>query len=441
MNVDLLPPAHQIATIMGRIYAYGMTTTSGGNLSIREENGDIWITPRGVDKGALTPEDIIQVKPDGSVFGRHSPSVELPFHQLAYRGRPDLRAIVHAHPPALVAFSMVRRVPDTSLAPDAPSICGEVGMAEYGLPGSAELGEKIARAFARGCNTVILENHGVVAGAGSLLQGMTPTNYRLPGGWSLIRTQNFEGSCPDGEWCGLRQGSVTTTRPHSGSRSVEGRYRRDQDEVGWALIGATGDFRELYLSWWEYTESTVRWNDEKFVTHFIKRLPNDQFQEVIVDFMWSGSFNSTTAIWRVEPQGYALTTNLGLDRQFTYPTGRWVQFEVWYKPNRAGSADGFLRLYQDGVPIGLDDTVENVNINGVESMSNCDVTVGGLYTKNIWMMDHPACTVCSKGPGEGTDYCKSAMGWDGFPFANPPACGNPVPEFSQYFDDIIIMKK
>ena len=278
-------------------------------------------------------------------------------------------------------------------------------------------------------------------GAGSLLRGMTPTNYRLPGGWSLIRTQNFEGSCPDGEWCGLRQGSVTTTRPHSGSRSVEGRYRRDQDEVGWALIGATGDFRELYLSWWEYTESTVRWNDEKFVTHFIKRLPNDQFQEVIVDFMWSGSFNSTTAIWRVEPQGYALTTNLGLDRQVTYPTDRWVQFEVWYKPNRAGSTDGFLRLYQDGVPIDLGDTVENANINGVESMSNCDVTVGGLYTKNIWMMDHPACTACSKGPGEGTDYCKSAMGWDGFPFANPPACGNPVPEFSQYFDDIIIMKK
>jgi L-fuculose-phosphate aldolase len=170
MNLELLPPAHQIATIMGRIYAHGMTTTSGGNLSILEENGDIWITPRGLDKGALTPEDIIQVKADGTVLGRHSPSVELPFHQLAYRGRPDLRAMVHAHPPALVAWSMVRRVPDTSLAPDAPSICGAVGMAEYGLPGSVELGEKIARVFARGCNTVMLENHGVVAGGGSLLR-------------------------------------------------------------------------------------------------------------------------------------------------------------------------------------------------------------------------------------------------------------------------------
>src|SRR5438445_209494 len=168
MNLELLSPAHRIAMIMERIYADGMTTTSGGNLSIREENGDIWITPRAVDKGTLKPEDVIQVKPDGKVIGKHSSSVELPFHQLTYQGRPDLRAIVHAHPPALIAFSLVRKLPDTSLIPDAPSICGELGMAEYGLPGSDDLGEKISRVFARGCNTVMLENHGAVAGAGSL---------------------------------------------------------------------------------------------------------------------------------------------------------------------------------------------------------------------------------------------------------------------------------
>jgi len=168
MNLELLTPAQRIAMIMERIYADGMTTTSGGNLSIREETGDIWITPRAVDKGTLTPEDVVQVKPDGKVIGKHSPSVELPFHQLAYQSRPDLRAMVHAHPPALIAFSLVRKLPDTSLIPDARSICGELGMAEYGLPGSDDLGEKIARVFARGCNTVMLENHGVVTGATSL---------------------------------------------------------------------------------------------------------------------------------------------------------------------------------------------------------------------------------------------------------------------------------
>jgi L-fuculose-phosphate aldolase len=170
VNCELLHPAHQIVMIMERIYAYGMTTTTGGNLSIREENGDIWITPRGVDKGSLTSKDIVQVKPDGRVIGRHTPSVELPCHQLIYDSRPDIKAIVHAHPPALVAFSLARKLPDTALIPDARLTCGEVGMAEYGLPGSTELGEKIARVFARGCSTVILENHGTMVGAEDLFR-------------------------------------------------------------------------------------------------------------------------------------------------------------------------------------------------------------------------------------------------------------------------------
>jgi L-fuculose-phosphate aldolase len=147
-----------------------MTTTSGGNLSILEENGDLWITPAGVDKGSLTPADIMHVAADGRVTGPHRPSVELPFHQWIYQRRPDLRAVVHAHPPALVAFSLVRKIPDTSLVPNTRQVCGEVGMAEYGLPGSADLGAKIARVFARGCDAVVLENHGAVVGAPDLFR-------------------------------------------------------------------------------------------------------------------------------------------------------------------------------------------------------------------------------------------------------------------------------
>ena len=120
MRFDLLHPADQLVMIMDRIYTYGMTTTSGGNLSIRDQNGDVWITPSGVDKGSLTAEDMILVKPDGQLIGRHKPSVELPFHLSIYRMRPDLGAILHAHPPTLVAFSLVRRLPDLRLLPDAP---------------------------------------------------------------------------------------------------------------------------------------------------------------------------------------------------------------------------------------------------------------------------------------------------------------------------------
>ena len=168
MNFELLHPADQLVMIMARIYEYGMTTTSGGNLSIRDENGDIWITPSGVDKGNLTRADIMQVKSDGTVIGPHKPSVELPFHRDIYKLRPDLHAIVHAHPPVLVAFSLARQVPDTKLIPNANLVCGEVALAKYDVPGSEQLGRNISDQFAAGYNTVLMENHGVVCGAPDL---------------------------------------------------------------------------------------------------------------------------------------------------------------------------------------------------------------------------------------------------------------------------------
>lgn len=170
MNFEMLHPADQIVMIMERVYGYGMTTTSGGNISILDENGDIWITPGGIDKGSLTRKDIIQVKPDGTIIGNHKPSIEFPFHELVYKKRKDVKAVLHAHPPALVAFSIVRKIPDTNLMPSANFVCGEVGMAQYGLPGSIELGEKIAAVFEEGYNTVILENHGVVVAGEDLFK-------------------------------------------------------------------------------------------------------------------------------------------------------------------------------------------------------------------------------------------------------------------------------
>lgn len=157
-------PAEQLAVIIGRIYRSGMTTTSGGNLSIKDDNGDIWITPSAVDKGNLHPDDIMCVKPDGTVVGKHKPSSEFPFHKAIYDMRPDMTAVIHAHPPGLVAFSIVHEVPNTNIIPQAKRICGKVGFAAYDVPGSLALGEKIADEFRKhpDYKAVIMENHGVV---------------------------------------------------------------------------------------------------------------------------------------------------------------------------------------------------------------------------------------------------------------------------------------
>jgi len=165
---ELIHPRDEIMLTMDRIYRYRMTTTSGGNLSIRDDNGDVWISPARIDKGNLTRNDIICVRADGSIDGPHRPSSEYPFHRAIYDARSDVRAIVHAHPVALVAFSICRQVPDTRLFHQAHFVCGQPGFALYALPGSRKLGDNIAHAFAEGCDCVILENHGVVVGGHSL---------------------------------------------------------------------------------------------------------------------------------------------------------------------------------------------------------------------------------------------------------------------------------
>ncbi len=170
MEFELLHPADQLVLMMDRIYKGGLTTTSGGNLSILDDDGDIWITPSGIDKGTLTRSDMCRVKPDGTVLGPHKPSVELPFHATVYKRRPDLRAVLHAHPPALVAFSVARVLPDTRLVANAWRTLGSITMAPYALPGSQTLGDNIAAKFEEGFDIVVMENHGVVIGASDLFQ-------------------------------------------------------------------------------------------------------------------------------------------------------------------------------------------------------------------------------------------------------------------------------
>jgi L-fuculose-phosphate aldolase len=161
-------PRDELLAVMERIYDYRMTTTSGGNLSLRTDEGDVWITPARVDKGSLRLEDIVRVCVDGRCEGLHPPSSELPLHLAIYRSRPELRGIVHAHPVALVAFSLIHAVPDTRLFHKARTVCGEVGFAPYALPGSDTLARNVAEAFRPGCHCAILENHGVVTAGDSL---------------------------------------------------------------------------------------------------------------------------------------------------------------------------------------------------------------------------------------------------------------------------------
>ncbi|WP_282135242.1 class II aldolase/adducin family protein [Seonamhaeicola maritimus] len=167
-NIKLVHPRDQITEVISRIYKRGMTTTSGGNISIIDDNGDIWVTPSAIDKGSLRSSDIICVKKDGTIVGKHKPSSEFPFHKAIYEARPDIKSVIHAHPPALVSFSIVRQIPNTNIISQAKHICGPIGYAKYRLPGSDDLGEVIAEEFEKGYKAIIMENHGTVLGGSDL---------------------------------------------------------------------------------------------------------------------------------------------------------------------------------------------------------------------------------------------------------------------------------
>ena len=159
-------PADAVAATMQRLYRRGLTTASGGNVSVRDTSGAMWITPAGLDKGEVDPQDVVCVEPDGSTVGSHQPSSEMPLHSHIYQARPDVGAVVHAHPAALVAFSVCHKVPDLSVLPDSLRKCGEVGYVAYESAGTDRLGRAAGAAFEKGSNCVILENHGAVVAAG-----------------------------------------------------------------------------------------------------------------------------------------------------------------------------------------------------------------------------------------------------------------------------------
>jgi L-fuculose-phosphate aldolase len=150
-----LHPADEILLTMERIYRHRMTTTSGGNLSLVDGAGHIWITPAGVDKGGLERDDIVCVRPDGTGEGSRRPSSELPFHRMIYAARPDLRGIVHAHAGALVAFSIAHRVPDTRLFHQSRGVCGEVGLRHTRCPEARSPGSGSPTPSRRGFHCVV----------------------------------------------------------------------------------------------------------------------------------------------------------------------------------------------------------------------------------------------------------------------------------------------
>jgi L-fuculose-phosphate aldolase len=158
-----------VAEFMHRLYKRGLTTTSGGNISIRDHN-TIAVTPSASDKGTMQPEEVGLVDPTGNIIGhKFKPSIETGMHLAIYQAREDVSAVIHAHPVFCSLYSATEQEINHRLLSETYAIIGRIEYIPYYKIGSPELAEAVAEA-SRKADCIIMRNHGALAVGTSLLQ-------------------------------------------------------------------------------------------------------------------------------------------------------------------------------------------------------------------------------------------------------------------------------
>jgi L-fuculose-phosphate aldolase len=152
-----------ICEVGRRLYQKGFIAAADGNVSIRLDRDRVLVTPSGFCKGRLDEEDLVVTDLDGrKVYGRHEPSGEIAMHLVAYRERPDVKAVVHAHPPHATGFSVAGVPLDQPLISEVVLTLGTIPLAEYGTPTTPELAAAI-EPYVRDHDAMLLANHGAMA--------------------------------------------------------------------------------------------------------------------------------------------------------------------------------------------------------------------------------------------------------------------------------------
>ena len=156
-------PRTELFRVCRLLYDRGYVVGHDGNVSLRLEGDRVLITPSGVSKGRMEPDMLVVCDLDGRVLeGDRYPSSEMAMHLLVYRERPDVGAVVHAHPPVSTAFAICRRPLSQKYLTETVSGLGEVPVAPYALPSTQEVPDSI-RPYVADHNAVLLANHGALA--------------------------------------------------------------------------------------------------------------------------------------------------------------------------------------------------------------------------------------------------------------------------------------
>jgi L-fuculose-phosphate aldolase len=160
----------EVARFMRRLYKHGLTTTSGGNVSLRLSEELIVITPSATDKGRMKWKEVAIV----TIFGENltpdlKPSIETAMHLAVYKKKKEVLAIVHAHPVMASLFTAIKAKIRTNLTAEAKAILGDPLLVKYAVMGSVALADIVAESVLKS-DILLLENHGILTTGSNLLQ-------------------------------------------------------------------------------------------------------------------------------------------------------------------------------------------------------------------------------------------------------------------------------
>jgi L-fuculose-phosphate aldolase len=163
----------EIVLVCRRLYERGLVAGPDGNVSVRQPDGSILVTPSGLSKVDVTPDDLVVVTLDGRTHagrgaGHHVPSSELRMHLRIYQRRPDVGAVVHAHPPVATAFAVAGQSFVAPVLPEVILQLGEVPLVPYATPGTDALADAFEPFLARH-DGFLMANHGATTVGSTLL--------------------------------------------------------------------------------------------------------------------------------------------------------------------------------------------------------------------------------------------------------------------------------
>src|SRR5216684_4904990 len=151
-----------IVEVGRRMYARGYTASNDGNISVRLDANRLLMTPKSVCKGFMTPDMLCITDLDGrKLQGERDPSSEMLMHLEVYRQRPDVQAVVHAHPPIATGFAVAGIPLDRAVLAEVLTTLGSIPLAEYATPSTAELPEAV-RKYIKAHDGMLLANHGAL---------------------------------------------------------------------------------------------------------------------------------------------------------------------------------------------------------------------------------------------------------------------------------------